>query len=516
MSKKTMLVIPDGYGINETEDFNAVLKADSPNLDKIFRSGTYPSSKLNASGLAVGLPDGQMGNSEVGHMNIGAGRVVYQDLTKISKEIADNKFSSNKVLNDALDNCVKNNVPLHLLGLISDGGVHSHQDHMLAIIKAAKEKNVKEVYLHAFMDGRDTSPTEGKSFIKYCMDGMESIGLGEIATITGRYWAMDRDKRWERVNKAFNGLVHGVGEKINHNEIPEMFDACYAKDEKDEFINPKIIIKNGSPVSKINSKDSVIFFNFRADRAREMTMALNDENFDYFDRGKYPENLYYVTMTKYEAKFQYPVMYPKEILRNVIGEVISNNKLKQYRTAETEKYAHVTYFLNGGEEKVFEGEERGLVDSPKVATYDMKPEMSAYEVTENLCNTFKTRPDISFYVINYANCDMVGHTGIMEAAVKAVEAIDECLQKTLDTFFENGGEYVLITADHGNAEQMIDYDTKEPFTEHTLNQVPLILVSKDNKLKMKDSGALCDIAPTILNLMNLPVPEEMDGKNLIL
>lgn len=516
MHKRAMLVILDGYGNNPRSDYNATVAADAPYLNRIFRSGVHPTGSLAASGLDVGLPEGQMGNSEVGHMNIGAGRIVYQDLTKISREIENGDFFSNSVLTEAMKRTKEAGGALHLLGLLSDGGVHSHQEHMLAIIRLAKQYGLTRVYLHAFMDGRDTSPTEGKNFLLYCLDRMKEIGLGEVATISGRYWSMDRDKRWERTKRGYDCLVHGVGEAVDSDGIGMMFDASYGKGVTDEFLEPHVVVRDYKPVGPIVSGDTVIHFNFRADRARQMSVALTADDFPHFDRGERPENLHYVTMTRYAEDYPFPVAYPKETLKNVLGEVVSREGLVQFRTAETEKYAHVTYFLNGGEEKVFPGEERRLVQSPKVATYDLKPDMAADEVTDGLISVLQQRPEIALVVVNYANCDMVGHTGVMEAAVQAVEAVDRNLKRLVEAWFAAGGDYVLVTADHGNAEQMIDYDTGEAFTEHTLNPVPLALLERESSgRKLKEQGRLADLAPTLLALMELPVPPEMTGDCLL-
>lgn len=516
MTKRAMLVILDGYGNNPRHDFNATLTADAPFLEEIFRSDKHPVGQLAASGLDVGLPEGQMGNSEVGHMNIGAGRIVYQDLTKISQEVKTGEFFRNPVLTEAMQITKERGGALHLLGLLSNGGVHSHQEHMLAIVSLAKQFGLTRVYLHAFMDGRDTSPTEGKGFLLHCMEGMKAIGLGEVATISGRYWSMDRDKRWERTKRGFNCMVHGVGEAVAPDGIAAMFDQCYAADQTDEFLEPHVVVRDYKPVGPILSNDTVIHFNFRADRARQMSVALTADDFSHFDRGDRPENLHYVTMTRYAEDYPFPVAYPKEVLRGVLGEVVSEAGLVQIRTAETEKYAHVTYFLNGGEEKVFAGEERLLIPSPKVATYDLKPEMAAFEVTNQLVNELKERQDIALVVINYANCDMVGHTGVMEAAVKAVEAVNTNLERLTEAWFATGGDYILVTADHGNAEQMVDYETGEAFTEHTLNVVPLALLCRENQdLKLKKQGRLADLAPTLLTLMELPIPSEMTGECLL-
>ncbi len=516
--RKVLLAILDGFGYNESSDFNAVRSAKTEFISKIYDKKEYPFTLIKTSGMAVGLPEGQMGNSEVGHMNIGAGRVVYQDFTLINKSIEDGDFYDNPALNAAIDNALKNNGALHLMGLLSDGGVHSHINHLFAIIRLCARKNLKSVFLHAFMDGRDTSPTEGKGYLKQAQDFMSQTGCGKIATIIGRYYAMDRDKRWERIKIAYEALTVGEGEKIKESQIQTAIAACYDKKETDEFILPKVIVdESGEPAAKIKDNDSVFFFNFRADRTRQMTLALTkpEGEFGDFERKIVVKNLFYATMTQYDEKYKFPVAYKPRLLKNILGEIVSGRGLKQLRIAETEKYAHVTYFFNGGEEKVFEGEERVLVQSPKVATYDLKPEMSAYEVTEELLKKIDENK-FDLIVLNYANCDMVGHTGILAAAEKAVETIDKCLPRVIERFQKVTGGVVLVTADHGNSEQMIDYETRQAFTEHTTFEVPFIVFDAENKnLKLRSGGKLCDIAPSILKLMDIEKPAEMEGVSLI-
>ncbi|MEZ7891209.1 MAG: 2,3-bisphosphoglycerate-independent phosphoglycerate mutase [Candidatus Wallbacteria bacterium] len=516
--KKVMLVILDGFGYSESADGNAIRSAKTNFISRIYEKKEFPFTLIKTSGMAVGLPEGQMGNSEVGHTNIGAGRVVYQDFTLINKEIEDGSFYKNEAINSAINNAKKNNTDLHLLGLISDGGVHSHINHVFAILELCKKIGHNKVFVHAFMDGRDTSPNSGVNYLKQLETKMREIGVGEIATVCGRYYAMDRDKRWDRVKLAYDMLTLGEGEKVAKADIEKMMKNCYANNETDEFIKPKVICGDGhTPLTSIKSNDSVIFFNFRADRTRQMSTALNKsrEDFKEFERKAITENLYFVTMTQYDEKYTFPVAYKPRVLKNILGEIISKNGLKQLRIAETEKYAHVTYFFNGGEEKVFEGEERALIPSPKVATYDLKPEMSAYEVTEELLKQIE-KNKFDLIVLNYANCDMVGHTGIIPAAQKAVETIDACLPRIIEKFQQVCGGTVLVTADHGNSEKMIDYETRKPFTEHTTFEVPFIVFEKDGfKGKLREGGKLCDIAPTILKLMNIEKPAEMEGSSLI-
>ena len=504
MKKPLALIILDGFGYNPSDYGNAIRAAKTPNLDKLF--ATCPHTLIGASGMDVGLPDGQMGNSEVGHTNIGAGRVVYQELTRITKSISDGDFFQNEALCGAVENCKKNGTALHLMGLLSDGGVHSHNKHLYGLLELAKRAGLEKVYVHCFMDGRDVPPTSGKEYIEELLAKTKEIGVGKIASIIGRYYAMDRDNRWERVEKAYAAMVYGEGETA---ECPVCaMEKSYAADVTDEFVVPVVCDKEG----QIHANDSVIFFNFRPDRAREITRTLVDPDFNGFVRknGFFP--LYFVCMTQYDAKMpNVQVAFKPQSLANTFGQYISDKGLTQLRIAETEKYAHVTFFFNGGVEAPCQNEDRALIASPKVATYDLKPEMSAYEVTDELL----ARLDSGKYdviILNFANCDMVGHTGVFEAAVAAVEAVDTCLGKVVDKILSMGGR-ALITADHGNADQMYEPDGS-PFTAHTTNPVPLLLVGeKDHTLK--EGGRLADLAPTMLEMLGLPKPVEMDGKSLL-
>ena len=501
-----MLMILDGFGINENEEANAVKLANTPNIDKLMK--TWPTTTIYTSGLNVGLPDGQMGNSEVGHTNIGAGRIVYQDLTRITKSIEDGDFFSIKELTGAIENCQKNHSKLHIMGLLSDGGVHSHIRHLYALLELAKRKDFEDVYVHCFLDGRDTPPASGESYIMKLEEKMKEKGVGKIASISGRFYAMDRDKRWERVVKAYDALVNGEGEKATS----AMADirSSYQKEVFDEFVVPTIICNGDDPVATISENDSVIFYNFRPDRAREITRSLVDPEFKEFKTK--PLHLYYVCFTQYDETIpNVEIAFKPETLKNTFGEYVSKKGLTQLRIAETEKYAHVTFFFNGGEEKQYPGEDRILVPSPKVETYDLKPEMSAYEVTDKVVEVIGSDKYDSI-ILNYANPDMVGHTGNLEAAIQAIEAIDTCVQKVVEAVEEKNG-IIMMTADHGNAEQMIDYKTGEPHTAHTTNPVPLVLIGVEG-VKLK-TGKLADLAPTMLELMELPKPEEMTGESLI-
>lgn len=511
MSKKpTVLMILDGYGLNEKTEGNAVAEANTPVMDGLMRD--CPFVKGNASGMAVGLPDGQMGNSEVGHLNMGAGRIVYQELTRITKEIEDGVFFENEALMAAMENCKNNNSDLHLFGLLSDGGVHSHNTHMYALLEMAKRNGIENVYLHAFLDGRDTPPASGKDFVKEAMDKMEEIGVGQVATVMGRYYVMDRDNRWDRVEKAYNALVLGEGETA----------ACglcavqnsYDKEETDEFVKPTVIMKDDKPVATVKEKDSIIFYNFRPDRAREITRAFCDDKFDGFERRKGFFSTTFIAFTEYDVTIPNKIVaFHKVEITNTFGEFLAKNGLKQLRTAETEKYAHVTFFFNGGIEEPNEGEERLLVNSPKVATYDLQPEMSAYKVCDGLVDAIKS-DKYDVIIINFANPDMVGHTGIEDAAIKAVEAVDECVGRAVEAIKEVDGQ-MFICADHGNAEQLVDYESGAPFTAHTINPVPFILVNYDEKYTLREGGCLADIAPTLIQMMGLQQPEEMTGKSLL-
>ena len=509
--KPTVLMILDGFGLSDNTEGNAVKLADTPNLNHIFE--TYPWEKGYSSGLAVGLPEGQMGNSEVGHLNIGAGRVVYQELTRITKSIQDGDFFENPVLIQAMDNCKDNERSLHLFGLLSDGGVHSHNTHLYALLEMAKRRNIRHVYVHAFLDGRDTPPTSGKDYLMELESQMKSIGVGKIATVSGRYYAMDRDNRWERVEKAYDALVFGEGETADSAE--ECIDNSYAAEVNDEFVVPTVIRQNGSPIAVVKPLDSVIFFNFRPDRARELTRVFCDPNFIGFERRKGLFPLTYVCFTEYDVTIPYKlVAFTGQSLANTFGEYISSLGLKQLRIAETEKYAHVTFFFNGGIEAPYPGEDRILTPSPKVATYDLQPEMSAIPVTDKLVEAIKSEK-YDLIIINYANCDMVGHTGIQDAAIKAVETVDTCVGRVLEALLSVNGQ-MLICADHGNSEKMIDELTEKPFTAHTTNPVPFILINAENTKGIDKGGKLCDIAPTLLELMGIPKPKEMTGRSLAL
>ena len=506
--KVKMLMILDGFGINPNKEGNAIALANTPNIDKLMKK--YPVAEVHTSGVDVGLPDGQMGNSEVGHTNIGAGRIVYQELTRITKSIEDGDFFTNQEFIDAIDNCKKNNSKLHILGLVSDGGVHSHIRHLYGLLEMAKRRDFEDVYIHCFLDGRDTPPASAETYIMQLEEKMKEKGVGKIASISGRFYAMDRDKRWERVKKCYDAIVNGEGNKSG--SAISAIESSYQKEVFDEFVEPTLICNGDTPIATISENDSVIFFNFRPDRAREITRALVDPNFDGFENKDL--NLFFVCFTSYDETMpNVSIAFKKEPLINTFGEVISKKGYTQLRIAETEKYAHVTFFFNGGEEKQYEGEDRILIPSPKVETYDMKPEMSAYEVTEKVVDAINSQK-YNAIILNYANPDMVGHTGSLEAAIKAIEAIDECVGKVVEAILNNDGT-LLITADHGNSEQMIDYKTGEPHTAHTTNPVPLILVSNDNKYKNK-TGRLADLAPTLLELMNIEKPKEMTGNSLLI
>ena len=510
MSKKpTVLMILDGYGLRDKTEGNAVALANTPVMDKLMAE--YPFVKGNASGLSVGLPDGQMGNSEVGHLNMGAGRIVYQDLTKITKAIQDGDFFENKALLAACENVKNNSSALHLFGLVSDGGVHSHNSHIYGLLELAKRQGIEKVYVHCFLDGRDTPPASGKEYVEELEAKMKEIGVGKVASVMGRYYAMDRDNRWDRVEKAYRALVCGEGEQAVSG--PEGIEASYDKDTTDEFVLPTVVVEDGKPVATIKNDDSVIFFNFRPDRAREITRTFCDDAFDGFERGDRVKTTF-VCFTEYDVTIENKlVAFVKEEITNTFGEYLAAHGLKQARIAETEKYAHVTFFFNGGVEEPNEGEDRILVKSPKVATYDLKPEMSAYEVCDKLTTAIKS-DKYDVIIINFANPDMVGHTGVQEAAIKAVEAVDECVGKAVEALKEVNGQ-MFICADHGNAEQLIDYETGEPFTAHTTNPVPFILVNADPAYKLREGGCLADIAPTLIELMGMEQPKEMNGTSLL-
>lgn len=508
MSKKPYaLIILDGYGVNKNHEGNAIYAARTPNMDKYMAE--CPNTVVHASGMDVGLPDGQMGNSEVGHTNIGAGRIVYQELTRITKSIEDGDFFENEALCGAIENCKKNGTALHLMGLLSDGGVHSHNKHLYGLLELAKRSGLSKVYVHAFLDGRDVPPSSAADFAQQLVDKMKEIGVGQVASVMGRYYAMDRDNRWERVVQAYNAIAKGEGAEA---DCPvAAIKKSYEDGVTDEFVVPTVIVENGKPVGYVKENDSIIFFNFRPDRAREITRTLVDPEFSGFDRALTPVT--FVCMTQYDATMpNVQVAFKPERLTNTFGEYISGKGLRQLRIAETEKYAHVTFFFNGGVEAVYEGEDRALINSPKVATYDMQPEMSAFEVTDEVVKRINSG-EYDVIILNYANCDMVGHTGVFDAAVKAVEAVDECLGRTVDAILAQGGE-VLVTADHGNADQMVDYDTNEAFTAHTTNVVPLVLIGGKDGFGLKE-GRLADLTPTLLDMMGLEKPAEMTGSSLL-
>ena len=507
MKKPYALIIMDGYGINERNDGNAIYAAKTPVLDKLFES--CPNTIVHASGMDVGLPEGQMGNSEVGHTNIGAGRIVYQELTRITKAIDDESFFKNSELMAAVENCKANNSALHLCGLLSSGGVHSHNKHLYGLLNLAKKEGLTQVYVHAFLDGRDVPPSSAADFVSELVEKIREIGVGSIASVMGRYYAMDRDNRWERVEKAYTAMA--LGSDVTNTAAVSAVKQSYNDGVTDEFVVPTTIVDdNNKPLGLISENDSVILFNFRPDRARESTRVFVDEEFSGFERKFF--KTHFVCMTQYDASMpNVHVAFKPQTLENTFGEYISKKGLRQLRIAETEKYAHVTFFFNGGVEAVYDGEDRELINSPKVATYDLQPEMSAVEVTDKVVEKIESG-DYDVIVLNYANCDMVGHTGIFDAAVKAVETVDTCLGRTLNAIEKMGG-VALITADHGNADQMIDYDTNEAFTAHTTNVVPLILFGK-NDVKLK-KGRLADLAPTMLDLMGLEKPENMTGESLI-
>lgn len=503
------LIIMDGFGLSEEERGNAISAAHKPNLDKLMKS--CPSTVLRCSGMDVGLPRGQMGNSEVGHTNIGAGRIVYQELTRITKSVEDGDFFHKEEFLNAIEKCRQHNSNLHLYGLLSDGGVHSHNTHLYALLELAKKKDFKNVFIHCFMDGRDVAPDSGKRFVEELESEISRIGVGKIATVIGRYYAMDRDNRWERVKLAYDAMVLGKG--IYATSATAVMTGSYERKEYDEFVKPAVIVENGAPVTTISENDSIIFFNFRPDRAIEISRTFTERDFDGFEREKgfFPVN--YVCMTLYDrALSNVAIAYKPQELKNTFGEYISKLGYTQLRIAETEKFKHVTSFFNGGGQAVYEGEERILIPSPKVATYDLKPEMSAYEVTDEVIARINSKK-YDVIILNYANCDMVGHTGIFNAAQTAVEAVDKCVGRVVEAVLALGG-IALITADHGNSEQMIDYGTGGPYTAHTTNVVPLIMAGAEN-ITLKEGG-LADLAPTMLDLMDVKKPEEMTGESLLL
>jgi 2,3-bisphosphoglycerate-independent phosphoglycerate mutase len=505
-----VLVVLDGWGLNKEITGNAIALANTPNMDRFLRQ--YPATTLGAAGECVGLPKGQMGNSEVGHLNLGAGRIVYQELTRISKMVAEGTFFTNPALTAAFNHAQQNKKALHLLGLLSDGGVHSHIEHLFALLELAKRKRFNDVFIHAFLDGRDTPPDSGREYIKAVEKKMAELGLGTIATVIGRYYAMDRDKRWERTELAYGALVYGEGKQAQ--SAVAAVEQSYQQGVTDEFVYPTVLVDGeGKPKGKIRSGDAIVFFNFRPDRARQLTRAFVDEDFIGFERGCGHPEVHFTCMTEYDATFHVPVAFPPQELRKTLGEIVAQKGLKQLRIAETEKYAHVTFFFNGGVETPFAGEKRRLISSPQVATYDQQPEMSAYEVTEAVLEEMDQGYDL--VILNYANADMVGHTGVMEAAVEAVTVIDQCLGKVKERVQELGGT-LLVTADHGNAEQMLDPVSGSPHTAHTTNPVPLILISPSgNGFSLAEGGKLSDVAPTILDLMGIEQPKEMTGSSLL-
>ena len=507
MSKRVLLCIMDGWGISKNaEKYDATRLANPVNVPKL--TSEEASTIISADGEYVGLPDGQMGNSEVGHLNLGAGRIVYQDLSKINRSIKDGSFFKNERLLAAIEHSKKYNSSLHLYGLVSTGGVHSSLDHLLALIKLAADNNLKKVYVHAFLDGRDTPPSSACEYLKTVEDELLKYNLPPIASVCGRYYIMDRDNRWERVEKGYNCLLLGEGECAA--SAVEAVKKSYENGVTDEFVLPASI---GGEETRIHDNDSIIFFNYRPDRAREITKAINFPDFDGFVRKKILKNILYTTMTSYDASFTFPVAFPKEKLVNILGDVLEENGINQYRTAETEKYAHVTFFFNGGIDEPQPHETRKLVPSPKVPTYDLQPEMSAYEVCENVLGAI-SNPDYGFILVNFANPDMVGHTGVLDAAVKACKVVDECVGKIADECKKNGVTMIL-TADHGNAELMFDETTQKPHTAHTTNKVPFVIINAQKDISLKSGGALCNVAPTILELMGIKKPDEMTCESLI-
>lgn len=505
-TRPVALIILDGFGLSDDEDGNAIKHAHTPYLDHLF--AVYPHARLEASGEAVGVMPGQMGDSNIGHLNLGAGRIVYQDLVRINKSISERDFFSNPVIQGAMRYARDKGTKLHLMGLVSPGGVHSHTDHLYALVQMAADYGLQDVFIHAFLDGRDVPPASAGEYLSALKDKIDQIGIGKIATVSGRYYAMDRDKRWDRVEQAYLALTYGKGRMAE--SAREAVELAYAAGETDEFVIPTVIYQDGHPVATIDPDDAVIFFNFRYDRARQLTQAFIGQNFAHFPRKELP-GLYYVCMTRYDESIQAPVAFPAVDLTNTLGELLSNAGLRQLRIAETEKYAHVTFFFNGGKEEPYPGEDRVLIPSPQVATYDLQPEMSAPGITERVLTEIETgKYDV--IIMNYANLDMVGHTGDFGAAVRAVEIVDSCLAQVVEKIVEIGGA-VLITGDHGNAEKMVDALTGQPHTAHTANRVPFICVSK-RQVSLRD-GILADVAPTLLEILGLPKPAEMTGRSLI-
>ncbi len=506
--KLAALIILDGFGIRDEVKGNAVKQANMPNFDRYFNK--YPHTQLNASGEAVGLPEGQMGNSEVGHLNIGAGRVVYQSLTRVNKSIKEGDFFENEALVNAVNHAKENNKALHVFGLLSDGGVHSHIEHLFGLLKLASTKGLEQVYVHGILDGRDVGQKSAEQYIRQTEEIMEKYGVGEFATISGRYYSMDRDKRWDRVKKSYDAMVYGEGPKY---KTPyEVVDDSYENEIYDEFVLPSVIVdENGQPKGTIKDEDSLIFYNFRPDRAIQISRTFANEDFRDFERGdKYPKNLYFVGLTQFSETVDGFVAYKPVNLDNTVGEVLSQNNLNQLRIAETEKYPHVTFFMSGGREQEFPGEKRILIDSPKVATYDLKPEMSAYEVTDALLKELD-EGNQNAILLNFANPDMVGHSGMLQPTIDALEAVDECLGKVVDKIIELGGE-AIITADHGNSDEVVTLEGK-PMTAHTTNPVPVIVTREG--IELREGGVLGDLSPTLLDLLDVEQPKEMTGQSLI-
>jgi len=510
MEKRIILIVMDGWGVRAETDFNAVAQAKPPVIDELTRE--YPSTILSASGLDVGLPEGQMGNSEVGHLNLGAGRIVYQEYTRINKAVADGSFFSSEVLASFLGDVKKAGGALHLMGLLSDGGVHSHIDHIMAAIRAAHDQGIERIFFHAYLDGRDTPPTSGAGYMKQLVDFLAGIGAGRVASLQGRYFGMDRDKRWDRVEKGYDAIVLGKGKSAS--DPVEAVRQAYKDGQTDEFVTPTVLVEGGTPVGTVADGDGVFFINFRADRAREITRAIAFRDFDGFPRERVVKLSGYLAMTRYDETFTFPVVFGPQVLDGILGEIFAELEKPQLRIAETEKYAHVTFFFSGGQEKLFPLEDRVLIPSPKeVATYDLKPEMSAPAVTERVTALIGEKK-YALIVLNFANPDMVGHTGVMEAAVKAVEAVDTCVGRVVDEA-RKAGYSILITADHGNAEEMWDFKNNEPHTAHTTNPVPFILVDPDLRGRTVNKGILADVAPTILFILGREKPAGMTGTSLI-
>jgi 2,3-bisphosphoglycerate-independent phosphoglycerate mutase len=506
--KPLVLLILDGFGIRQERENNAIALANTPCWDSLQRE--FPMTALDCSGDVVGLPGDQMGNSEVGHLHIGSGRLLRQELSRVSYEIEAGIFEQNPVLCEAVDQAIKKDKALHIMGLLSTGGVHSHEDHIMAMIELAAKRGLKKIYLHAFLDGRDVPPKSADSALQLAEDTFKKIGTGRIATVSGRFYAMDRDNRWERVEVAYKAIAKGEAQYTDTSARQALADS-YARNETDEFVVPTLILDEQGQAAVLDQDDSVVFMNFRADRAREISIALTSPEFDKFERGVAPHHGYYATLTEYNQAFSYPIAYPSEDVKNSIGEVVANLGMKQLRLAETEKYAHVTFFLNGGRDEPFSGEDRILVPSPKVKTYDLQPEMSAAEVTQHLVSAI-TGGQYDLIICNYANCDMVGHTGHLEAAIKAVETIDASLSQVVAAVQQVGGQ-MLITADHGNIEQMVDPTSGQAHTAHTTNLVPLVHVGGHQPLS--EGGNLADLAPTMLKILNIPQPVEMTGRALL-